>query len=252
MYEFIVLFGAGIFAGLVNSMAGGGALILYPILFSLGLSPIMTNAVIATSIWPGSLSSAYGYRKYIKKIPPYYFLLLIPCLIGSLIGASILKSTPDHYFKSIVPWLVLMAVVLLSLQPRIHNFLKTRHKKSKKHLSTNLLIIAVAILFTSIYGGYFGAGYGIIMLALLGFTKLTDIHQMNGFKNLAGVCICLVASIYFIYYGLVSWHFLPPILIGTVIGGYLGASYSHILPANIVRRIIIVIGIIVSAVLFVK
>lgn len=252
MYHFIVLFGAGLVAGLVNSVAGGGALLMYPLLFSFGLPPIMTNATIAASIWPGALSSAYGYRKYIRKLPKFYFLLLIPCVVGAVIGASILRRTPDRNFQLIVPWLVLFAVILLALQPKIHELLRKRHKKSKKLSLVNMFVIAIAILGVAIYGGYFGAGFGIIMLALLGFTKLTDIHQMNGLKNLSAVCISLVASIYFVHYHLVDWHYIPPLLIGAVIGGYIGSTYSYKLPNKLIRLIIVISGLAVAAVLFIK
>ena len=252
MYELIALFGAGLIAGLVNSVAGGGALIMYPLLFSLGLPPVMTNATIAASIWPGALSSAYGYRKSLKKLPKYYFLLLIPCIFGSIIGASILRRTPDRNFELVVPWLVLMAVILLSLQPAIHNKLKKKQKKSKRNSPLSLVLISIAIFGVAIYGGYFGAGFGIIMLALLGFTRLTDIHQMNGLKNLAGVSISLVATIYFIHYRLIDWHYIPPMVIGTVIGGYVGSTYSHKLPTYLIRKIIIISGLAIAVYLFIK
>lgn len=252
MYHLILLLCVGLVVGLINAIAGGGAIILYPVLYSLGLPPIVTNATIASSIWPGALSSAYGYRKYIKKIPNYYFLLLIPCLIGSIVGAYLLRKTPDKDFREIVPWLVILAVTLLALQPTIHKKLRARHKKHKKSSNLYLLLVGLAILITAVYGGYFGAGFGIIMLAILGFTRLTDIHQMNGLKNLSGVCISFIASIYFIHYHLVDWHYIPPILIGTIIGGYFGATYSTKVPAKTVRAIIVVIGVGVAAYLFIK
>ncbi len=252
MYDLVLLFGAGIVAGLINSVAGGGAIILYPLLYGLGIPPVVTNATIAASIWPGSLSSAYGYRKHIKKLPGYYFLLLIPCIIGSIIGAFLLRKTPDKNFKEIIPWLVLIAVILLSLQPKIHELLKNKRKKSNKLSLFSLIIISIAIFGTAIYGGYFGAGFGIIMLAILGFTKITDIHQMNGLKNLSAACISIVASIYFIHYHLVDWHYLPPLLLGTVAGGYIGATYGSKLPAYIIRTIIVVVGVGVVIYLFLK
>jgi uncharacterized membrane protein YfcA len=252
MYELLALFGAGLIGGIVNSVAGGGNILMYPLLFSLGLPPVMTNATIAASIWPGALSSAYGYRKEINKIPRYYFALLLPCLIGAIVGASILRKTPDRNFQLIVPWLVLMAVILLSLQPKIHEYIKKKQKKRKNTNVFSLALIFVAFFFVAVYGGYFGAGFGIIVLALLGFTKLTDIHQMNGLKNLTGACISIVVTIYFIHYKLIDWHYIPPMLVGAVIGGYLGSTYSHKLPTYLIRKIIIISGVAVAIYLFVK
>jgi uncharacterized membrane protein YfcA len=252
MMEMLALLGAGLVAGLVNAVAGGGAIILYPILYGLGVPPITTNATIASSIWPGSLTSVYGYRKYLKKLPKYYFLLLIPCLIGSIIGAFLLRRTPDKNFQMIVPWLVAAAVILLSLQPIIHKKLTHHRAKSKNRSLKYLFLIGLGIFGTAIYGGYFGAGFGIIMLALLGFTRISDIHQMNGLKNLSSFCVSLVAGIYFISYRLVDWHYIPPIVIGAIIGGYLGSTYSTKLPTYIIRITIIVIGIGVVIYLFNK
>jgi uncharacterized membrane protein YfcA len=251
MYELIALFGAGLVAGLVNSVAGGGALLMYPLLLSLGLPPIVANATTTISIWPGALSSAYGYRKYIKKIPKYYFWLLVPGLLGGIIGAVILRKTSNHSFKLVVPWLIIMAVLLLSFQPKIHKWLKKRKKNTKKAGALSFILIAIAIFAMSIYGGFFGAGLGIIMLAVLGFTKLTDIHQLNGLKNLIATFINLVASIYFIHYHLIDWHYTPLLLLGTVIGGYIGATYSNKLPSHLIRKIIIIIGASVGIVLLV-
>lgn len=248
----IVLLGAGLVAGLVNAVAGGGALLVYPLLLSLGIPPIVANASTTLTLWPGALSSAYGYKKYIKKIPKRYFWLLLPSAVGGIIGAVILRKTSNHNFATIAPWLIILGVVLIGIQPIIHKRLTKKKKKLKKTSALNLVLVAIPLFGMAIYGGYFGAGFGIVMLALLGFTKLSDIHQMNGLKNLSGASINFVASIYFIYYGLINWHYIPILLVGSVIGGYFGATYSNKLPASLIRKIIIVIGVGVAVYLFVK
>ena len=252
MYKLIELFAAGLIAGLVNSVAGGGAILMYPLLLSLGLPPIVANATTTISIWPGALSSAYGYRKYIRKLPKYYFSILLPCLVGGLIGAVILRKTSNYNFQLIVPWLIILAVVLMIFQPLIHKKLSQRQVASKRASLISLLVVFIVIFAMAIYGGYFGAGFGIIMLALLGFTKLTDMRQMNGLKNLSAVCINLIASIYFVWFGLVNWHYTPLLLLGTIIGGFFGATYSSKLPTRAIRLIVIVAGLGVIIVLFAK
>jgi uncharacterized membrane protein YfcA len=251
--DMITLLGAGFIAGLINAVAGGGALLVYPLLLSLGLSPIVANASTTITLWPGALSSAYGYRKYIKRIPNYYYWLLVPSAVGGLIGAFVLTKTTNHDFSVIVPWLIVLGVVLIALQPYIHKKLTKKDKKrSKKTSVLNLILVAIPMFAMAIYGGYFGAGYGIVMLALLGFTKLSDIHQMNGLKNLSGATINLLATVYFVHRGLVDWHYIPVLLIGSIIGGYIGSTYSSKLPTKLIRFVIIVIGIAVSIYLFTK
>lgn len=249
----ITLLGAGFIAGLINAVAGGGALLVYPLLLSLGLPPIVANASTTLTLWPGALSSAYGYRKYIKKIPNYYYWLLLPSAVGGLIGAFILTKTSNHDFSVIVPWLIVLGVVLIGLQPYIHKKLVKKSKnRSKKTSALNLVLVAIPMFGMAIYGGYFGAGYGIVMLALLGFTKLSNIHQMNGLKNLSGATINLLASVYFIHRGLVDWRYIPILLIGSVIGGYIGSTYSSKLPTKLIRLIIVLIGTAVAIYLFSK
>lgn len=252
-WQLALLFGSGFIAGVVNSIAGGGALLIYPLLLSLGVAPISANATTTITVWPGALSSAYGYKKYIHKIPKYYFWLLVPCVLGGLLGAFILRKTSNHTFEFIVPWFIIFGVVMLALQPRIHKWLYTRNaSKTKKRKALLLPVIAVTLLIFATYGGYFGAGFGILMLALLGLTELSDIRQMNGLKNLSAVSINLVASVYFVIYHLVDWRVFPLLLIGSIVGGWLGATYSSKLPANIIRKAIIVIGVVVAIVLFAK
>ena len=248
----ILLLGAGLIAGLVNAVAGGGALLVYPLLISFGLPPIVANASTTLTLWPGALSSAYGYRQSIRKIPKAYFFLLIPSAIGGLIGAIILRKTSNHVFSQIVPLLMLAGVLLIALQPVIHKkLLKTRGKSSKTS-TLNIVLVAIPLFALAIYGGYFGAGFGIVMLALLGLTRLTNIHQMNGLKNLSGASINIVASVYFIAYGLVNWKYIPILLVGSILGGYLGSTYSNKLPTAVIRGFIIIAGIAVAAYLFFK
>ena len=252
-WSYLLLVISGLIAGIVNAVAGGGSLLMYPLLLSLGVAPIMANATTSFSIWPGALSSAWGYRKYIHKLPRHFYFLLLPCLIGGLIGAILLRNTSNQTFEFIVPWFIILGVVLLIAQPKIHNWISAKSaKETKKYRSLVFAIISILLFLIAIYGGYFGAGFGIIMLAFLGFTELSNIHQMNGLKNLAGATLNIAATAYFIVYKLIDWRLLPLLLIGSIIGGLIGSTYSSKLPSNTIRVIVIVIGVLVAAVLLSK
>lgn len=252
-WNYVLLLISGFIAGIVNAVAGGGSLIMYPLLLSMGLTPIVANATTTFSIWPGALSSAWGYRKYVRKLPKHFYFLLIPSLVGGLIGAVLLRRTSSHTFESIVPWFIVLGVILLVIQPQIHKWLVSQPaKKSRKYRSLVFFLISILLLGLSVYGGYFGAGFGIIMLAFLGFTELTNIHEMNGLKNLSGAILNIAATGYFIYYKLINWHLLPILLVGSIIGGIIGSTYSSKLPSNTIRILVIVIGTIVAGVLLIQ
>jgi uncharacterized membrane protein YfcA len=254
-YEhWLLLFGAGFLAGAMNAIAGGGSFILYPILLSLGVAPVSANATSSLLVFPGQLSSALGYRKYIKRVPKYYLLLLIPCMIGGFVGAFLLAQTPDATFERIVPWFIIAAATLLALQPRIHTWIYSRKNRAlrKKYASLIDVVVALALLLVSIYGGYFGAGFGIMMLAFLGLTKLSNINEMNGIKNIIGVFLTGMVSIYFIVNGLMAWWVVPFAFTGNIAGGWFGATYSERLPTRLVRIIIIIIAFALAGALFVR
>lgn len=238
----IILFAVGILVGAMNSIAGGGMLIGFPVLLALGMPPLHANITSNVVIMPGSLSSVYGYRKYIRKISRRYLLLLIPCIIGAAIGATILRNTSGDDFQKIVPALVAAAVVLFAFQPLLHFHLH-RHIHGKQKGWAPLLMIAVALIPVAIYGGYFGAGFGFIMLAFLGFTKLHEIHRMNGLKNLASTCIALTSLICLYSTGLIDWRLGLVMAAGSMVGGYYGSVLAQKIPSHVVRIIVIITGV---------
>jgi len=238
----IILFAVGILVGAMNAIAGGGMLIGFPVLLAFGMSPLVANVTSSVMILPGSVSSAYGYRKYLGKLHPRYLILLIPCIVGSALGALILRNTSSDRFQQIVPALVIFAVVLFTFQPLLHFHLH-RHIRNKRKSLRPLLLIAIAFFPVAIYGGYFGAGLGFIMLAFLGFTKVHEIHQMNGVKNVASACIGLTSLACLFSSGLINWHYGLVMAAGSIIGGYCGAVLAQRVSSLIVRLIVIVLGI---------
>jgi uncharacterized membrane protein YfcA len=241
MQHDIILFLAGLFVGAMNSIAGGGMLLGFPIMLATGLSPLVANVTANVVIFPGSFTSAYGYRNYLRKIPKRYLLLLIPCVIGGTTGALILRNTTSDRFQDIVPGLVLFAVVLFAFQPFLHKYLHTHIRKKHKAVKP-LVVIGLALLPVATYGGYFGAGFGFIMLAFLGFTRLHEIHMMNGMKNLASVSIALVSLLVLIPTGLIDWESGLVMAAGAALGGYYGALYSQKISGHTLRIVVIAIG----------
>ncbi len=241
MLQDILLICAGIIVGGMNAIAGGGMLIGFPVLVALGLPPLVANATGNIVTTPGQITSAFGYRKYLAKVPLRYIWLIIPCLIGAIAGALTLRGTPADHFAHIVPGLVLFGVVLFILQPFLHFHLH-RHVTGRSRAWLPMLILAFALIPLAFYGGYFGAGYGFIMLAFLGFTSLHDAHMMNAMKNVSAVFIsgASVACLWSTH--LIDWHFGIMMGIGTTIGGYVGARCAQKISSHWLRVIIICIG----------
>jgi len=238
----ILLFLVGIAVGATNSIAGGGVLLAFPVFLALGLSPIVANVTCNIVAVPGCFSSAYGYRKYLRKMHRRYLVLLVPCIAGSATGAFILSHTTGAKFQQIVPALVGCAVILFAFQPLLHAHLRGHIHGRRKDLKS-LGIIAVALIPAAIYGGYFGAGFGFIMLAFLGFTKLHEIHRMNGLKNLAAGCITLTSATVLYSHHLINWRFGLVTAAGCTLGGYYGSVFSQKVSSHAIRVFVIVIGV---------
>lgn len=244
----LAVFGAGIAAGLVNSVAGGGTLLSFPTLVWIGRDPIVANVTNAVALWPGSLASVIGFRRELRGGERLLALLTPPSVLGSLVGAVLLLRTPSRTFAAIVPWLVLFATVLFAAQGPITRAL--RHRSHAHGGGPSARWMAGAVLFqfaVAVYGGYFGAGIGIIMLAALGLLGVTDILEMNGLKNVFAFFINGVAAIWFAVHGDVAWADAVVLALGGVIGGYGGAGVARRVGRGTVRRTVILIGLAMAA-----
>lgn len=278
----LILFGAAAIAGMVNSVAGGGTLLTFPALLSAGFDAVIANATSTVALWPGQLSSLWGYRKELGQNQAAIVRLAIPSLLGGALGAWLLLHTPHSIFNHIVPFLILLATALFMLQEPLARRQRARAEKARaarladasslasapssaanSSSPTDVSSTAVAALdgepspsawagvivfqfLVAIYGGYFGAGIGIMMLATLGFMGFTNIHQMNGLKNINGLCINAVASALFITSGQVNWHIALLMAAGSIIGGYTGAGTARRIGQRNVRRVIIGIGLVLA------
>jgi uncharacterized membrane protein YfcA len=254
-WQALVAFGAAFVAGAINSVAAGGTLLTFPTLIWLGLPSINANATSTVAIWPGTAATIWGYRKELSHSSPRILVLVFPSVLGGILGALLLNRTPLAVFNALVPFLILFATLLFMIQDPIQRRLKLSSPESHKssHKTWRWLIGAMAFqFFVALYGGYFGAGIGIPMLAALGVLGLTNIHQMNGLKALFGASINAVAALYFIWARMVYWPEFLVMVIGAIIGGYGGALIARRIGGAAVRRIVIIVGFSMAASMFIK
>ncbi|MFY9555090.1 MAG: sulfite exporter TauE/SafE family protein [Blastocatellia bacterium] len=243
-WQAAVVFLAAFVAGMMNSVAGGGTLVAFPTLVWLGIDPIRANVTCTVALWPGSLGAMFGFRRELGDSRRWMFLLGAPSVAGGLIGAHLLLLTPSRLFASFVPFLILFATVLFAFAEPITRRLARGNLQPAERSPTRTWWTSAIVFqfFVAIYGGYFGAGIGILMLAVLGLMGLTDIHQMNGLKNFLAVCINLVAAGYFVASGRVEWPYAIIMVVGAIAGGYGGAGLARKLGRRFVRGAVIVIG----------
>ena len=252
LFHGIVLVLAGCTAGVMNAIAGGGTLVTFPTLIYVGIPSIAANATSTVALLPATFGGAVGYRNKIGAIVPWLKLFVPASLVGGLIGGILLVQTPTKTFDSMVPFLILFATILFMVQSSFMRFFRSR--VSSEHLaqrSKKWVYGAVFFQFcVSVYGGYFGAGIGILMLASLGVLGFEDIHEMNTLKVILGFLINIVAAVYFIASGLIFWSNALIMACGAVVGGYSGARFAQKVPQKKVRGAITVIGFVITAVMF--
>ena len=244
-----MVFAAGIVSGAINSIAFGGSLVSFPALVWLGVPPIIANATNTAAMWVGSLGSAWGYRRELRDTRPHMYWLIVPSILGSVAGAMLLRRTPAALFDRLVPLLILFSTLLFAVQDRVQRFFNM----SPDHLGSTWFAGAMIFqFFVSVYGGYFGAGMGILMLAALAILGHDDIHQMNGLKNVLALFINAVASVYFVAAGMVVVNDAVVMAAGATIGAVAAAGIARRMGRKAVRRAVIVIGFAMTVVLFLR
>ena len=250
---------ASVLGGAANSVAGGGMLLVFPALIGLGVPAVSANATSTVALWPGGLSSMLGYRDALRGTRAWVRVLVIPSLLGGVAGAWLLTRSTDGQFKALVPWLVLGATLLFLAQKRLGAWLRHRLQMATQGPAHADMLppppgagAAVVQFLVAVYGGYFGAGAGIIMLAAFGLLGLTNVHQMNGLKNFLALLFNFVAIAMFAISGLVQWHLAVLMAVGSALGGHYAARYAQRANQDVVRQVIGVVGIASSIWLFVS
>ncbi|MGB8166424.1 MAG: sulfite exporter TauE/SafE family protein [Chthoniobacteraceae bacterium] len=249
--EIIGLTLAAAAAGLINAVAGGGTIITFPVLLFYGTPPVIANATSTLALVIGTAGSIFGFRGQIAAVRPWLGRFVPVSLVGGLVGSVLLTRTSNERFAQLVPFLILFATILFFAQGAFRRLSVAEANKASQH--ARHVIIAVAFQFAvAIYGGYFGAGIGILMLASLGFLGLTDIHEMNALKNVLGSLINVVAASWFVLSGLIDWPKAGVMTVGALAGYYLGAHFSQRIPRESVRGLITGIGLVISIITFWK
>jgi uncharacterized protein len=238
--ECVLVLAAGVFAGAINTVVGSGTLVTFPVLLAVGYSPVVANVSNTLGLVPGSVSGAIGYREELAGQHRRMVVLGTASLLGGITGAVLLLSLPGSAFEAIVPALIALALVLVVAQPRLSRALAER-RTARPHGGP---LLWSGIFGTGVYGGYFGAAQGVILLALLGITiPNEDLQRLNALKNVLAAIVNGIAAVVFLFFASVAW--LPALLLaaGSAAGGQLGARIGRSLPAPVLRGVIVVVGV---------
>jgi uncharacterized membrane protein YfcA len=241
----VLLFFAAVAGGAINSVAGGGSFVSFPALLFAGVAPVPANATNTIALWPGSLASILAYRRELGDVKRELLPLAIAAFVGGLVGSLLLLNTPESTFVLLIPWLLLFATVLFTFGGAVS-------RRLTHGARAPLGVAAVVQLAISVYGGYFGGGMGIMMLAVLTLLGMTHIHRMNALKNILGALINGVAVVAFVIAGAIVWAPAVVMIAGGITGGYAGAAIARRVSPKYVRWVVMVIAWSMTAYFFVK
>jgi uncharacterized protein len=242
----IIVFGSAFLAGGLNAIAGGGSFISFPALIFIGISPISANATSTVALLPGSIASVVAYRRQINWKERRFLVLGGISLVGGILGSILLLNTPPSLFGRLLPYLLLVSTLLFAFSKSITNWLARNQILFSK---SGMAVLQMAI---AIYGGFFGGGIGILMLALLSVMGMENINKMNGVKLVLGATINGMAIIPFAIGGIIAWEQACLMAVGSGLGGYIGAYYAQKLNPVYIRRFVIAIGFAMTAYFFIK
>ena len=228
--DIIIYFAISVVGGAINAVAGGGTFLIFPVLVMHGFSPLSANIACTIAVWPGAISSVYAYRKQLHVEKPLLIRLMGMSALGSLLGAALLLGLPEIAFTHAVPWLMLFATLIFTFGGYL------------QFTGCNRKIGAPLQFLISIYGGYFGAGQGMLMLAMLRLIGMNDIHRMNALKSLLGASINAIAVLMFVMSGKVVWPAAIVMIAGAVTGGFFGAKLALKIEPRYVRYFVSAVG----------
>ncbi|MET0627216.1 MAG: sulfite exporter TauE/SafE family protein [Acidimicrobiia bacterium] len=242
-WEGVLIVAVGFAAGTINTIVGSGSLLTFPTLLALGYSPVVANVSNTIGLVFGSVSGAVGYRRELAGQRRRVTVLGAGSFIGGITGAVLLLTLPSSVFDAVVPVLILIACALVVVQPRLSRFITERRRRPVEHGGA---VLWIGILLTGVYGGYFGAAQGVILLALLGIFIADDLQRLNGVKNVLALIANGVAAIIFVFAADVAWDVAALIALGSIVGGQVGAHVGRRIPERWLRVVIVVIGVVAA------
>ncbi len=244
-----VIFLAALAAGVVNSVSGGGTLIAFPALVWTGMDPVIANATNTVALWPGTIAALIARRAELRGSARTLLIFGAPSLAGGLLGAIVLIHTPARIFRVVVPGLMLFASLILGTQELLGRNAERFSIGDTEPSQRGWVLVAGAIFMIAIYGGYFGAGIGILILAVLGVAGLTDIHRMIALRVFCSMCVNGIAALYFAFYASIDWRVAATMVVAQIAGNWIGASGSRNIDATMLRRSIVAFGLMMSGLL---
>src|SRR4051794_8955270 len=237
---------AGLAAGTINTVVGSGTLITFPTLLAFGVPPVTANVSNTIGLVPGSVSGVVGYRRELEGQRPRVLRIGLASLIGGVVGGVLLLVLPEEAFSAIVPVLIAVGILLVVLQPRITRWTAARHEAMGT--SHNSVVGAwwvwPAVLLAGVYGGYFGAAQGVLLMGIMGVGIAETLQRLNGLKNVLAAIVNAVAGLLFAVVADVDWTIVALIGVGSIIGGQVGATVGRRLPAPALRAVIVVVGVV--------
>ena len=237
-FEALFVFVAGMGAGTINAVVGSGTLLTFPALLAVGIPPVLANVSNTVGLAPGTAAGAIGYRRELEGQRGRMLRLIPASLLGGIVGASAAATLPDSAFHAVVPVLILLGCLLVAFQPWLSSWISV-----PTHAHRGAWWVIPAVFATGVYGGYFGAAQGVLLMAILGLGLDPNLQRMNGLKNVLATVVNTVAAILFIIVADVDWLAAGLIAVGSTIGGFLGARYGRRLPPIALRALIVCIGI---------
>jgi uncharacterized membrane protein YfcA len=247
LFEALAILLAGVAAGTINTVVGSGTLITFPTLLAFGIPPVTANVSNTIGLVPGSISGAIGYRRELTGQRSRVLRLAVASLIGGLTGGVLLLVLPDDAFAAIVPVLILLGCVLVVLQPRISAWVAARHEATGGVPHHGAWWVWPGVLITGVYGGYFGAAQGVLLMAVLGTGVDESLQRLNAVKNVLAAIVNGVAGLLFIAVADVDWRVVALIAVGSVVGAQIGATVGRRLPGGVLRVFIVVVGVVALA-----
>jgi uncharacterized membrane protein YfcA len=243
LLEAVAILLAGVAAGTINTVVGSGTLITFPTLLAFGVPPVTANVSNTIGLVPGSISGAIGYRRELVGQRSRVLRLAVASLVGGLAGGVLLLVLPADAFEAIVPVLILLGCVLVVLQPRISAWVAARHDAAGGLPHHGAWWVWPGVLLTGVYGGYFGAAQGVLLMAVLGIGVDESLQRLNAVKNVLAAIVNAIAGLLFIAVAEVDWQVVALIAVGSVVGAQIGATVGRRLPAAVLRVVIVVVGV---------